>query len=158
MTDPLPRSGLLYTALVLALLSLGVAAFALLRTTDTEPDYTDAQRSEAETAICAAFQTVRTGVQNNTNLEPPGGADDIGGALAVAANARVALYDGGQYLLARLDPATPDELADQIRRFGNQLMDIGAAATAGVPNTDPAQSRRLEDAEATSAVINALCR
>ena len=151
------RGALPVAALVVAVLALGVAVFALLRATDTQPDYTDAQRSDAETAICSAFQTVRTGVQTNTNLPPPGGADDIGGALAVAANARVALYDGGQYLLARLDPATPAELADQIRQFGNQLMDIGAAATAGVPNTDPAQSDRLEDAEATSAVITGLC-
>ncbi len=104
------------------------------------PDYTDAQRSDAKAATCAAFDTVRTGVATNTNVTAPGGPDDIAGALAVAANARVALYDGGQYLLARLDPATPADLAAEIRTFGNQLMDIGAAATAGVPNTDPAQA------------------
>jgi len=33
VTDPSPRSGLLYTALVLAVLSLGVAAVALIRPT-----------------------------------------------------------------------------------------------------------------------------
>ncbi|CAA0092282.1 Uncharacterised protein [Mycolicibacterium vanbaalenii] len=148
---------MLVVTLGVAVLALGLAVFALVRPTGTQPQYTDAQRSDAETAICAAFQTVRTGVETNTNRQPPGGADDIGGALAVAANARVALYDGGQYLLARLDPATPADLADQIRKFGNQLMDIGAAATAGVPNTDPAQSDRLEQAEATGDVITGLC-
>lgn len=157
MTAPSPRSGLLYTALVVALLSLGIAVFALLRPA-AEPEYTDAQRSDAKAAICGAFETVRTGVATNTNLTPPGGSDDISGALAVAANARVALFDGGQYLLARLDPATPTELATEIRNFGNHLMDIGAAATAGVPNTDPVQEGRLKDAEAASTAISGLCR
>jgi len=144
-------------ALAVAFLSLGIAAFALFRTFDGEPDYTDAQRNDAKTAICSAFETVRTGVATNTNVEPPGGSGDIAGALGVAANARIALLDGGQYLLARLDPATPTDLAGEVRRFGNQLMDIGAAATAGVPNTDPAQAARLQDAEAASTAISGRC-
>ncbi len=156
MSEPPPRSGLVYAALAVAVLSLGVAVFALLRTAD-EPEYTDGQRSNAKAAICAAFETVSTGVAMNTNLAPPGGPNDIGGALAVAANARVALYDGGQYLLARLGPATPTDLAREIRNFGNQLIDIGAAATAGVPNTDPVQAGRLTDAEAASTAIAGLC-
>lgn len=69
----------------------------------------------------------------------------------------MALFDGGQYLLARLDPATPGDLAGEIEKFGNLLMDIGAAATAGVPNTDPVQAGRLEDAQAASTAITGLC-
>lgn len=157
MADGSPRNGLLYTTLVIAVLALGVAAVALIRPTAGTPEYTDAERGAAIDASCAAFETVRAGVQMNTNVTPPGGSGDIGGALAVAANARVALYDGGQYLLARLDPATPDELADQIRTFGNQLMDIGAASTAGVPNSDPVQAGRLEQAEAAGNTIAGLC-
>ncbi len=76
----------------------------------------------------------------------------------MAANARLALSDGGQYLLARLDPATPTDLAAEIKRFANQLMDIGAAATAGVPNTDAAQAARLQDAEAAATAITDRCR
>ncbi len=155
VNEPSPRSGLLYTALAVAVLSLGVALFALLRPA-ADPEYTDGQRDDAKAAICAAFLTVRTGVATNTNVEPAGA--DIAGARGVAANARVALFDGGQYLLARLDPATPADLADQIRKFGNQLMDIGAAATAGVPNTDPVQAGRLEDAETASTAISGLCQ
>lgn len=157
MNQPSPRRGLLYTTLAVAVLSLGVAVFALLRPSG-DPDYTDIQRNDAKAATCAAYDTVRTGVATNTNVTAPGGPDDIAGALAVAANARVALYDGGQYLLARLDPATPADLAAEIRTFGNQLMDIGAAATAGVPNTDPAQAGRLEAAEVASTAISGLCQ
>ena len=145
-------------ALAVAFLSLGIAGFALFRTLDREPDYTDAQRSDARTAICTAFETVRTGVATNTNIAPPGGSGDISGALAVAANARVALLDGGQYLLARLEPATPTDLAGEVRRFANQLMDIGAAATAGVPNSYPVQAGRLQDAEAASTAVSGRCR
>lgn len=158
MSEPSSRTGVLYLALAVAVLALGVAAFALFRTVGSEPDYTDAQRGEARTAICTAFETVRTGVATNTNIEPPGGSADIAGALAVAANARIALLDGGQYLLARLDPATPTELAGDVRRFANQLMDIGAAATAGVPNTDPVQAARLLDAQAASTAVSDRCR
>ncbi|KWX68579.1 hypothetical protein [Mycobacterium sp. NAZ190054] len=142
-------------SLAVAVVALGVAVFALVRTFDTEPDYTDQQRDAARTAICSAFETVRTGVATNTNVEAP---DDIAGALAAAANARVALFDGGQYLLARLDPATPTDLAGEVRRFANQLMDIGAAATAGVPNDDPVQAGRLQDAEAAGTAISGRCR
>jgi hypothetical protein len=146
------------SALLLAFLSLGIAAFALFRTFDSEPGYSGAQQDEARTAICAAFDTVRTGVATNTNIEPPGGSGDIAGALAVAANARIALLDGGQYLLARMDPATPTDLAGEVRRFANQLMDIGAAATAGVPNSDPVQAGRLQDAEAASTAVGDRCQ
>ncbi len=157
MSEPALHRGLLYAALAVAVLSLAVAVFALFGANSGEPAYTDSQRSDAKTAICAAFETVSRGVARNTNLEPPGGSDDIGGALAVAANARVALYGGGQSLLARLDPATPADLASEIHTFGNQLMDIGAAATAVVPNTDPVQAGRLTDAEAASTAITGLC-
>jgi hypothetical protein len=155
MTQPSPHSGLLYLSLTVALLSLGGAAAALIRTMTGGPNYSDAQRAKATSTICTAFDTVRTGVATNTNVAHP---DDIAGALAAAANARLALSDGGQYLLARLDPATPDDLAAAVRRFADALLDVGAAATAGVPNTDQAQADRLKEAEAASAAVSNRCR
>jgi hypothetical protein len=82
----------------------------------------------------------------------------VTGSLAVAANARVALYDGGQYLLSKLDSATPEELADAVRNFANDLMDIGAAATAGAQNSEPEQAARLKQADASNATITQLCK
>ena len=76
----------------------------------------------------------------------------------MAANARVALYDGGQYLLPRLDPATPPELADAVKKFGNLLMVIGAGATAGAQNSQPEQAALLKDADATNSTISELCK
>jgi len=49
VNEPSPRSGLLYTALAVAVLSLGVALFALLRPAG-DPEYTDAQRGDAKAA------------------------------------------------------------------------------------------------------------
>jgi hypothetical protein len=147
--------GSVATALSVAFLSLGVSGFALVRSFDRGPDYTEDQRASATARICTAFDTVRTGVATNTNATPPG---DISGALAAAANARLALTDGGLYLLARLDPATPDDLAAAVRTFADSLLDIGAAATAGVPNTDPDQVKRLAAAETASAAVSNRCR
>jgi hypothetical protein len=70
----------------------------------------------------------------------------------------ISVYDGGQYLLARLAPATPTDLADAVRGFANGLMDIGAAATAGAQNTDPEPAKRLSDADAASTRIGSALR
>jgi hypothetical protein len=153
----------LLAVFIVALIALGLATWALLRppphvsSAGDGVAYTDAQRAEGKTTICSAFDTVRKGVTLNTNLQAPDGADVVG-SLAVAANARVSLYDGGQYLLARLAPATAPELADAVRSFANNLMDIGAAATAGVVNSEPAQAARLRDADALNTTIVGLCQ
>ena len=148
-------------ALVVALVAVGLAVWALLRepsTTESAQVYTGAQSVDPKGSICQAFNVVRNGVQINTNLQPPGGPEDVTGSMAVAANARLALYDGGQYLLARLEPGTPPELADAVRKFANNLMDIGARSTSGIPNSDPDQAGRLKEADAANATITDLCK
>lgn len=148
-------------AVVLALVAVGLAVWALVSahgSNNSKHDYSGAQRSDAKAKICAAADVVRRGVSLNTNLQPPGGAQDVTGTLAVAANARIALYDGGQYLLARLDPATPADLADAVTKFANGLMDIGANATSGAQNSDPEQAARLHDADAQNTTIQNLCK
>ncbi len=145
-------------ALLISVVAVVLAGWALYRSYNAEPSYTDQQRADAKRAICEAMDIVRKGVSLNTNLVPEGGPSDVTGAQAVAANARVSLYDGGQYLLARLDPATPPELADAVRKFADNLLDIGANATAGASNDDPAQASRLDDADAMNASIMEMCK
>jgi hypothetical protein len=144
-------------ALIVAVAAIAVAVWALLRQPGSS-EYSDAQRSDAKGQICMAVDVVRRGVSLNTNMQPPGGPEDVTGALAVAANARLSLYDGGQYLLARLDPATPTDLANAVRKFANGLMDIGANATGGAQNTDPAQAARLHDTDSVNKTIQQLCK
>jgi hypothetical protein len=146
------------TALILAIVAVALAGWALWKSYPPEPSHSDSQRADAKVKACGAMDVVRKGVSLNTNLQPRGGPDDVTGALAVAANARVALYDGGQYLLDRVDPATPTDLADAIRRFANNLLDIGANATAGIQNSDPAQGARLKDADSLNRTIADLCK
>ena len=151
-----------FVALFVALLALGLAGWALLRppSTNSSPEetaVTDAQRSDAQAKICSAFDIVRNGVNRNTNLQAPGGSTDLAGTLAVAANARLSLSNGGQYLLTNLTSATPAELANSVRRFANVLMDIGAYATAGAQNAEPQQAARLREASETDATITQLC-
>ncbi|MEU0496307.1 hypothetical protein [Mycobacterium sp. NPDC006124] len=161
-TPPSSRSGAVaVVALVLALVAVGLSTWTALRHNPTgaaEPTYTAAQQNDAKTAICSATEVVRKGVSLNTNLQGPGGEGDVTGALAVAANARLSLSDGGQYLLTRLEPATPTELADAVKQFANTLLDIGAAATAGVSNGDPAQAARLRTADTQNTAVTERCK
>lgn len=146
-------------ALVVALVAAGLAVWALMSKPSTEGQvFTGTETDDPKASICEAFTVIRNGVQINTNLQPPGGPEDVTGSMAVAANARLALYDGGQYLLARLQPDTPPELAEQIRKFANTLMDIGARSTSGIPNTDPGQAARLKEADEANAKITELCK
>lgn len=158
-------------ALIVALVAVGLAVWTLVRepkpagaagqsedSAGSPSVFTGATTDDPKAAICEVFKVVRIGVQANTNLQAPGGPEDVTGALAVAANARLSLSVGGQYLLARLQPDTPQELADAVSKFANELMDIGARSTAGIPNSDPAQAARLKDADASSTTIVNLCK
>ncbi|QCH25857.1 hypothetical protein [Mycobacteroides salmoniphilum] len=147
---------------VLALLALAVAVTALVLTlwrghAPADESYTAAQRADAKAQACANAGLVRNAVMLNTNRALPENAGTVG-TVATAANARIALFNGGQYLLARLTPATPPDLAASIRDFGNALMDVGAAAIAETPNTDPKQAQRLSKADELSKHIVDLCK
>lgn len=152
-------------ALVVALVAIGVAVWALVKEPTPPADsaqpasvFTGATTDDPKSSVCEAFNVVRDGVQLNTNMQAPGGPADVTGSMAVAANARLSLFEGGQYLLARLQPDTPSELADAVRKFANQLMDIGARSIAGIPNADPDQAARLKEADTSNATITNLCK
>jgi hypothetical protein len=154
-------------ALIVALTAVGLAAWVLIKdpkssqsaqSEESPSVFTGDAADNPKGSICEAFNVVRAGVQTNTNLQPPGGPEDVTGSMAVAANARLSLVEGGQYLLARLQPDTSQDLTDAIRTFANRLMDIGAHSIAGIPNSDPAQSARLKEADVSSAEIADLCK
>lgn len=145
-------------AMVLAVAALAAASWATVRhSAGTTEDFSADQRAAATAKACAAFDTVRHGADLNTNSAGTGGPDDAADTLAVAANARLSLLSGGQYLISRIDPATPPGLTTEIRNFANTLMDIGAASIAGIKTTDPQQVTRLQDAQALSITVNTQC-
>lgn len=154
-----PRRSRAATILALIALVIAAASLALWVTTWLQsraaPEYTIEQQATAKATACSAYTTVRTGVANNTNLASPDGG--VTGSMAVAANARVALIGGGQYVLSRVEPATPPELAEPLRDFGNKLMDFGAAATAGALDTDPGQTALKGEIDALNTTLGQLC-
>lgn len=150
-----PSTALSALACIIATAALAVSVWTWWQARPAS--YDQATQAAAADAACAAYTQVRTGVETNTHLASPGGDGDVTGALAVAANARVALTGGGQYLLDILDPATPPELAAPIRQFGMKLMQFGAAATAGAPDSDPGQQALKRDLDVLDATIDGLC-
>lgn len=92
-------------------------------------------------------------MQTNTNL----GGDPVA-VQAVAANARLATLGGGQFLLSRLGSDVSSELAGAVQSFANDLEDIGMSQLAGERVEDPAQTKRMDDAQSAATRIIELCR
>lgn len=140
-------------ALVVAVVALALAIWALFSESSNTP--ATALPGDPKTRVCTAFETVSKAVplQTNNDLGPEPVAQ-----AAVAANARLALFGGGQYLLNSLDSATPEELADAVRLFATNLRDIGMNALAGAENSDPDQVIRMAEGDTTRHLIADLCK
>ena len=139
-------------ALLIALAAMGAAAWAIVMAWPQKDD-TVQPTAESKQKVCAAFDTVSKAVPLQTNNDL--GRDPVAQA-AVAANARLALIGGGQYLLDSLDASTPAELADPVRSFASTLQDVGMNALAGLSNRD--QVTRLAEGEQTMSQIVDLCQ
>jgi hypothetical protein len=144
-------------ALLVAVVAVALAIWALMSESSNAATAPAAgtEGGDPKTRVCNAFNSVSRAVQLNTNLNL--GPDPVA-QEAVAGNARLALVGGGQYLLTRLDAATPSELADPVRAFANDLQDIGMAALTGAVNTDPEQAKRMTEADITRLQIVDLCK
>ena len=150
-------------ALLVALAAGGLAGWAVLRgpsqaaetSSTSAPAPTAEQSAQAKTRACGAFITVRNAISLQTHADA---GPDPAAAQAVAANARLAMFGGGSYLLGHIDSNTQPDLSTAIRSFADTLQDISINALAGVPNSDPEQAPRLGDAEATSGRVDELCR
>ena len=158
-TPQTPRSSSRWVApvaLVIALIAAVAAGWAVLRPPPgTDKPAAEAPSADAKANACNAFRTVTAAVAIQTHANA--GADPAA-IQAVAANARLAMAGGGTYLLARIGPGTPPELADAIRDFATGLQDIAINALAGVTNDNPEQAARLRDAEATNSKVANLCK
>jgi hypothetical protein len=144
-------------ALAVAVVAAIVAIWALSSAQGVaQPASFTAQQSDAaKTRACGAFDVVRKAVSVQTNADL--GADPVA-REAVAANARLAALGGGGYLLSRLDPATPADVADPVRRFADDVGDIGMSQLVGTPNSDPRVAALLTSAQEASARVAQACR
>jgi hypothetical protein len=141
-------------ALLVAVVAVALAIWALMSASSNAPAAAQ-QAGDPKMRVCTAFDTVSKAVTGQTHADL--GPDPVAQA-AVAGNARLALVGGGQYLLSRLDSATPTELADPVRSFANDLQDVGMYALAGVSNSDPEQAARLTQADLARKQIVELCK
>lgn len=142
-------------ALLVAVIAVGVAVFALVKSpTQTDVAVTGSD-GDSKTRVCQKFNTVRNAVSLQTHADI---GQEPAAIQAVAANARLAMSAGGSALLEQVDSSTPKDLADAVSNFANGLQDISINALAGITNNDPAQTALLQNTEAASKTVTDLCK
>lgn len=145
-------------ALLIALLAAVAAGWALFK---PAPAAVGALKSDDPKAtVCKAFKTVSDAVYLQTNKSP---SPDLGPATpaaveAIAANARLAMAAGANFLLENLPTNTSAELGDTVRGFAADLNSIAMNALAGIPNEKPEQADLLRAAEDSNKKIVDLCK
>lgn len=150
-----PASWIAPLALVISLLAAGAAGWALLKPAPKAPEIGNPAVADPKAQACDAFVLVSTGVALQSRLDV---GPDPAAQQAVAANARLAMSGGADYLRSRLPSNTPAELAEPITAFADQLQSISQYYLAGQTNENPEQAARLKDADVSSKNIAALCK
>jgi hypothetical protein len=85
------------------------------------------------------------------------GGDDPTAILAVASNARIALYNGGDSLSKKLlaEPATPPDLAKAVRTLVNAYQEMAIDYLVNAP--DPEQESSRDAVEKANAAVYGTC-
>jgi hypothetical protein len=119
--------------------------------------YSEQETTDAKTSLCKSSLAATRSVVRNTHLKNPAPDDPIG-ALAVAANARLALAGGGSYLHDQLDahPAAPQDLGDSVEKLATTFESLGMSYMAGEGN-DARESLR-KDLDTQIKEIDGLCK
>jgi hypothetical protein len=158
-----PSRSPVIASLAIALLALGVAIGSWFRPMPDNkpppapppPSFTDQQIADAKAKVCATYEKVHQAVLVNTGRS--GGSDPIA-LLGVAANARIALYDGGQYLMKALaeQPATPPDLATAVRQLVDSYQQLAINYLAEAPQSEIDSS--LHAGDRPNATIYGICK
>ena len=149
-----PATWIAPLALVISLLAAVAAGWALLKPAPAA-DGGNPAVADPTGQICSAFFLVSNGVALQTRLNV---GTDPSAQQAIAANARLAMSSGADYLRTKLASNTPAELAEPIATFADQLQTIAQYYLAGENNDSPAQAARLKDADVSSKTIAGLCK
>lgn len=150
-----PAAWIAPLALVISLLAAGVAGWALLKPAPAPPEMGNPAVADPKAQACEAFFLVSNGVALQSRLDV---GPDPAAQQAVAANARLAMSGGADYLRSKLASNTPAELAEPIAGFADQLQTIATYYLAGQTNDSPEQAARLKAADVSSKNIVALCK
>ena len=119
------------------------------------PTYSNQQVADAKAKVCAAYEKVHHAVLANTGRS---GGSDPALLLGVAANARIALYDGGDYLVKTLtaEPATPADLAGATRALASAYQELAVAYMTEA--TDPEIQSSFQAVETTGSKVSGMCK
>ncbi len=147
-----PATWIAPLALVISLLAAGAAGWALLK---PAPKLGNPAVADPKAQICEAFFLVSNGVALQSRLNA--GPDPVA-QQAIAANARLAMSGGADYLRTKVASNTPAELSAPIIAFADQLQTIAQYYLAGQTNENPEQAARLKEADTSSKNIAALCK
>lgn len=151
----------MFTLLAVGLVvTFGVAIAGWFRpapayTAPEAPRHTDQQVADAKAKVCSTYEQVRKAVVANTSRN---GGNDPTTTLAVAANARTALYDGGDYLSKTLaqQPATPLELAKAVQTLINSYQQLAIDYMAEAPDSEQQSARDAVNNAGTT--VYGLCK
>lgn len=158
LPPPVPNRGpatwIAPLALVISLIAAVAAGWALLKPAPAA-EVGNPAVADPKGQICSAFFLVSNGVALQTRLNT---GPDPSAQQAVAANARLAMSGGADYLRTKLASNTPAELAAPIIQFADQLQTIAQYYLAGENNDSPDQAARLKDADVSSKNIAAICK
>lgn len=157
-TQKLP-SWLTLAALVIAVIAVVLAVIGWFRPSTGPGKFSGQESQDAKTHICEVTGTVRQATSINTNMSNPVPGDPIGG-LAVAANARLALLGGGEYVLARLEaePATPADLSKAASAMAKTMQELGINYLAGAAADSSVQQPLRDSLSSQIAELDQLCQ
>jgi hypothetical protein len=162
---PAPRSGSArwpaFVGIAIALIALGVAISSWFRPPENKPPsstpaptFSAQQVADAKAKVCAAYDRIHHAVLANTGRN---GGTDPASVLGLAANARIALYDGGQYLTKVLaqQPATPTELGTAVRALVDAYQELAVNYMAEA--TDADNQSAFQTLETTGSKVAGMC-
>ncbi|MGI9162515.1 MAG: hypothetical protein ACR2JI_06275 [Mycobacterium sp.] len=142
-------------ALVVSLLAAGAAGWALLKPAPEPPSVGNPAVANPKAQACSAFFLVSNGVALQSRIDI--GPDPVA-QQAVAANARLAMAGGADYIRSKLASNTPADLAEPLTAFADQLQTIAQYYLAGQNNDNPEQTARLAEADKTTKQLVELCK
>ncbi|AQT82513.1 hypothetical protein B1R94_02570 [Mycolicibacterium litorale] len=127
-------------AIVVALIAVAVAIGAWFRPAP-KPEapaaktYSDQEIADAKKAVCDAYQRVDRALTATTSK---GGGGQSTEDVLISMNVRLALTEGAQYLMTRLneEPATPDPLAEAVRKATDAYQNIAIARLGDAPQSE----------------------
>jgi hypothetical protein len=146
-------------ALGIAVIALGLAVVNFFFPSSGSKKYSSQETQDAKVHICEVTGTVRQATSINTNMSNPVPGDPIGG-LSVAANARLALYAGGSYVLQQtaVTPAAPADLNKAAAGLGETMQELGINYLAGASADSSVQQPLRDKLSSQIADLDQLCQ